>query len=259
MEHSKSELRRIKIMDMIKLNGKISVQEITSALGCSEATARRDLDLMEKEGLLIRTIGGAVYEGGLKANDDEVPFVDKQFAQQPDKQKIAVAAAAMVVEGDVIGLTGGTTTYLIAMELKQRKNITIVTNAVNIAFELADAEGIQVVLTGGVMRSQSYELIGPLAESVIQKINLSKMFLGVDGVAPERGFTMHSELEVRIAQQLSERSGEVYAVFDHSKLEKTGLFTIMPLKEVTGIITNGQPASWLEPICQAENIQLQLV
>ncbi|MGV7116861.1 DeoR/GlpR family DNA-binding transcription regulator [Paenibacillus sp. KACC 21273] len=259
MEYSKSELRRTKIMDMIKKNGKISVQEITGVIGCSEATARRDLDLMEKEGQLIRTIGGAVYEGGSKINQDEVPFVDKQLAQQPDKQKIAEAAAALVVDGDVIGLTGGTTTFLIAMALKHHKNITVVTNAVNIAFELADAEGIQVVLTGGVMRSQSYELIGPLAESVIQKINLSKMFLGVDGVASERGFTMHSELEVRIAQQLSERSSEVYAVFDQSKLEKTALFTIMPLKEVTGIITNVHADSWLQQLCEKEHVQLQLV
>ena len=258
MEISKSGLRRSKILELIKINGKISIQEIIEATGCSEATARRDLDSLEKSGEIIRTIGGAIFDPGDRSPASEVSFADKRFSQLHDKEQIARMAASLVEEGDVIGLTGGTTTFLIAKELKRRRNITIVTNAVNIAAELADAEGIQVVVTGGVMRAKSYELIGPLAESVIGKLNITKMFLGVDGVSKEHGFTMHSELESRIAQLLIERSSHVYAVFDESKLHKSALFTIIQLSEVTGIVTNRLPEGWLEPGFMEHPIEIHM-
>lgn len=255
MEHSnsKTKLRRDQILELLKRNGKLSIQEIMEATGCSEATARRDLDALEKTGAVIRTIGGAVYDG-THGQTGEMSFADKRFSFLREKERIAETAAALVKEGDVVCLTGGTTTYCIARALKRLRGITVVTNAVNIAAELADAEGIQVVVTGGVMRSKSYELIGPLAESVIGKINISKMFLGIDGVSPEHGFTMHSELEARIAQQFIARSREVYAVFDHTKLQKSALFTIIPLEKAAGIITDRQPEPEFERICQEKEL-----
>ncbi|OME89701.1 MULTISPECIES: DeoR/GlpR family DNA-binding transcription regulator [Paenibacillus] len=254
MQYSKGELRRAKTLELIKSHGKISLQEIIEVVGCSEATARRDLDMLEKSGGIIRTTGGAIYEGLLMQSAAELPFADKRDFKRQDKERIAEAAASLVEEGDIICLTGGTTTFFIAKALKSRRNITIVTNAVNIAFELADSEDIQVVVIGGVMRAKSYELSGPLAENVIDRINITKMFLGVDGVSLNHGFTMHSELEARIAQLMIERSSEVYAVFDQSKLEKSALFTIIPLKQVTGVITNKQPEGWFEQACREQQI-----
>lgn len=258
MEYSKSELRRSKTLELIKLHGKISVQGIIESIGCSEATARRDLDSLEKSGQIIRTIGGAIYEGTLMQTTSEQPFADKRFFQRQEKERIAALAATLVEEGDVVCLTGGTTTFFIARALKKHRNITIVTNAVNIAYELADAEGIQVVVIGGVMRAKSYELIGPLAESVLEKINITKMFLGIDGVSLEHGFTMHSELEARIAFMLLERSSQVYAVFDNSKLKKTALFTIIPLHKANGVITNIQPESWFEQACKQNQVAIHV-
>lgn len=256
MDYSKSELRRAKLLELIKVHGKISIQEILENIGCSEATARRDLDLLEKSGQIIRTIGGAIYEGALMQSASELPFADKRFFHRQGKERIAEVAAKLVEEGDIVCLTGGTTTFFIARALKKHRNITIVTNAVNIASELADADGIQVVVIGGVMRAKSYELSGPLAESVIDKINVTKMFLGVDGVSLDHGFTMHSELEARIAQLLIERSSHVYAVFDHSKLEKSALFTIIPLHQARGVITNKKPDSWFEQACKEQQITI---
>lgn len=258
MEYSKSELRRSKTLELIKLHGKISIQEIIESIGCSEATARRDLDSLEKSGQIIRTIGGAIYEGTLMQTTSELPFADKRFFQRQEKERIAELASTLVEEGDVVCLTGGTTTFFIARALKKHRNITVVTNAVNIAYELADAEGIQVVVIGGVMRAKSYELIGPMAESVLEKINITKMFLGVDGVSLEHGFTMHSELEARIALLLLERSSQVFAVFDNSKLKKTALFTIIPLHKANGVITNMQPESWFEQACEQNQVAIHV-
>ncbi|SFS69082.1 DeoR/GlpR family DNA-binding transcription regulator [Paenibacillus sp. BC26] len=237
MIQSKGELRRTKLLERIKETGKASIGDLMEATDSSIATVRRDLELLEKSNKIIRTIGGAIYDEGSGRNA-ELAFAEKRDVSREGKERIAAAAASLVEEGDIICLTGGTTTFLIARALKNHQNITVVTNAVNIANELFDAEGVQVVVSGGVMRHKSYELIGPLAESVIEKLNITKMFLGVDGVSQEHGFTTHNELEARIAQLFIARSSKVYAVYDQAKLQKTALFTIIPYDKVTGVITD---------------------
>jgi DeoR/GlpR family transcriptional regulator of sugar metabolism len=255
MELSKVEHRRNDIVDLIKHQGRISLQEIIERFQCSEATARRDLDILEKSGQIIRTIGGAIYEGG--NGNKELPFSDKKLVYWNEKEQIAELAVSLIKEGDIIGLTGGTTTYLIAKALKQhKKKVTVVTNAVNIGYELSDAEDFQVVMTGGIMRHKSYELCGPLAEKMIGEINISKMFLGADGVSEDHGFTMYSQLENRIAQLLMNRSKKTYFVFDHSKLGKSTLFTIAPFSQVNGVITDREPDPSFMQACQAEGLEV---
>lgn len=235
-ELSKGEERRHKIMNVLKTQGKITIQEIMDKCHCSEATARRDLDYLVKTEAVIRTIGGAQFEG--IAGIREASFYEKRQLLWVEKESIASKAASLIEEGDVIGLTGGTTTYLIAKEIKGRKNITVVTNAVNIAMELADSDGVQVVLTGGVMRKNSFELCGPLAESVVEGLNIGKMFMGADGFALEQGVTTYSELEAQIGRMLIRRSSRTYAVIDHSKIGKASLFSIAPLSALYGCITD---------------------
>ncbi|WP_249866482.1 DeoR/GlpR family DNA-binding transcription regulator [Paenibacillus konkukensis] len=235
-ELSKGEERRSKIMNMLKTQGRITIQDIMDKFGCSEATARRDLDHLVKTEAVIRTIGGAQFEGipGIK----EASFHEKRQLLWVEKETIAAKAASLIEEGDVVGLTGGTTTYLIAKQIKGRKNITVVTNAVNIAMELADSDGVQVVLTGGVMRKNSFELCGPLAEKVVEGLNIGKMFMGADGFALEQGVTTYSELEAQIARLLIQRSSRTFAVIDHSKIGKASLFGIAPLSSLHGCITD---------------------
>lgn len=254
---TKSELRRELLLELIKRNGKMSLKEMIEATGSSEATVRRDLDILEKSELIIRTIGGAVYEGTVTQVSPEKSFADKSLEFRREKERIAEAAASFVKEGEVVCLTGGTTAYFIARALKRMQGITVVTNAVNIAMELADAEGVQVVVIGGVMRQKSYELIGPLAESVIGNLNISLMFLGVNGVTPQHGFTTHSELEARVAQLLMDRSSRIYAVFDHSKFMKSALFTIAPLSRADGIVTDRKPDPRLMRACEEAGLDVR--
>ncbi|TDF92599.1 DeoR/GlpR family DNA-binding transcription regulator [Paenibacillus piri] len=233
---SKGERRRQLIVNTLKRQGKLSIQEIVELFDCSEATARRDLDLLEKKGALIRNLGGALLDPSMMGGEQS--FIEKKELLLYEKEAVAMKAASLVEEGDSIGLTGGTTTYLIARALKEFEGITVVTNAVNIAMELADCDGVQVLLTGGVMRRKSYELCGPLAEKVLESININKMFMGIDGIAAERGVTTYSELEAEIARLMMRRSLQTYAVFDYTKLGKTSLFPIAPLSSLHGCITN---------------------
>jgi len=232
---SKGERRRAEIMLLLKQQGRITIQELVERLGISEATARRDLEMMEKTEPLIRTIGGAMYDGLNSVRD--LPFEEKKGLSYLEKERIAQQAAALIDEGDVIGLSGGTTNYLLAKLLKPRKGITVVTNAVNIAMELAGSD-IQVVVTGGIMRHNSFELCGPLGEAMVAHLHIGKMFIGVDGISVEGGITTYSEQEAQIAKALMMRAQATYAIFDHTKVGKKSLFSIAALTDVHAYITD---------------------
>ncbi|MFD1957619.1 DeoR/GlpR family DNA-binding transcription regulator [Paenibacillus thailandensis] len=232
---SKGQRRREGILQLLKQQGRITIQEIVEKFGCSEATARRDLEQMEAAYPLIRTIGGAMYDG-LNAVR-ELPFSEKEGLSYLEKERIAAVAATLIEEGDIVGLSGGTTNYLIAKMLKTRSGITVVTNAVNIAMELAGS-GVQVVVTGGIMRHNSFELCGPLGEGMVAHLNIGKMFIGVDGVSEANGITTYSEQEAQIAKALIQRSQYTYAVFDETKVGKSSLFSIADLSEIQAFITD---------------------
>jgi DeoR family transcriptional regulator, aga operon transcriptional repressor len=253
---SKGEIRRENIMKLLKHQGKVTIQEITDKFGCSEPTARRDLDLLDKQGGIIRSLGGALLDASPLSF--EASFTDKQQLLLLEKEAIAQSAASMVKEGDIVGLTGGTTTFLIARMLKMHQGITVVTNAVNIAMELSDCEGVQIVLTGGVMRRKNYELCGPLAEKVLEGLHIGKMFMGIDGFTIEAGMTTFSEQESVIGEMMLKRSVQTFAVFDHTKVGKTSLFSIAPLTALRGCITDQKLPDGMANYLQAHGIELHV-
>ncbi|MDQ1909619.1 DeoR/GlpR family DNA-binding transcription regulator [Paenibacillus sp. GD4] len=232
---SKGDQRRQQIMTYLKLHGRITIQDMIQQFGCSEATARRDLDLLEKKSGLVRTIGGALLESFPVVK--ETSFRERSGRLWAEKEAIAAKAMELIEEGDIIALSGGTTNYLIARNLKERKALTVVTNAVNIAMELAESEHIQVVVTGGVMRNKSFELCGPLTEKLIEHLNIGKLFLGVDGLS-EQGISTFSELEAATARTLIRKSRQTIIVFDHTKVGKPSLFHICPLSDLDGCVTD---------------------
>ncbi|QAY68276.1 DeoR/GlpR family DNA-binding transcription regulator [Paenibacillus protaetiae] len=252
---SKGQRRRDGIVQLLKQQGRITIQEIVERFGCSEATARRDLEQLETAYPVIRTIGGAMYDGLNAARD--IPFAEKEGLSFLEKERIAELAASLVEEGDVIGLSGGTTNYLIAKMLKPRTGITVVTNAVNIAMELAGS-GIQVVVTGGIMRHNSFELCGPLGEGMVAHLNIGKMFIGVDGVSQAHGITTYSEQEAQIAKALIQRSQFTYAVFDQTKVDKSSLFSIAALAELQAFITDKPLPEALEAEAGSLGIQVHI-
>jgi len=231
----KASLRREGIMQMLREKGTITVNEIVSLYRCSEATARRDLEMMESEKKLIRTYGGAILE----ETKHEIPFFNKLEQEVAAKQEIAAKAADLIQDGDVIGLSGGSTTYFIAKKIRDSKKVTVVTNAINIAYELAGVEGIQLIVTGGVLRSQSFELSGPMADSTLSKIIIQKMFVGADGISLHRGMTTFNELEANTNRLMLEHAQQRYVVVDHTKFNNTSLFVIFGLKDVNAILTDG--------------------
>ncbi|EFM09231.1 transcriptional regulator, DeoR family [Paenibacillus curdlanolyticus YK9] len=252
---SKGQRRRDGILNELKRTGRITIAEIVERFGCSEVTARRDLELLERLEPIIRTIGGAMYDGMNAARD--VSFAEKEGLSYLEKERIAAKAAELINEGDVIGLSGGTTNYLIARSIKNRRGITVVTNAVNIAMELAGSE-VQVVVTGGIMRHNSFELCGPLGEAMVAHLNIGKMFIGVDGVSETGGITTYSEQEAQIAKALIARSQQTIAVFDHTKVGRTSLFSISPLSYIHSFITDAPLTPAVASEAERLGIEVQL-
>jgi DeoR family transcriptional regulator of aga operon len=236
------------ILEDLSDGGSVSVADLCRRLGVSAATIRRDLGLLEENRLLKRTHGGAVTQGLLY----ELPLRYKGARHLEEKRRIARAAADLVAEGAAIGLTGGTTTTEVARALVARQQLTIVTNALNIASELAVRPNLRLVVTGGMARSASYELVGPLAEASLGELNLDLAILGADGVSVDTGLTTHHEVEAHTNLALIERARRVVVVADGSKVGRAAFARICGIDRVHDLITDdGGDAGELARIAEA--------
>ena len=222
------------ILEALANDGSVGVTDLATQLDVSAATVRRDLEFLEHQRMLTRTHGGAVAEGVLY----ELPLRYKSARHQEEKKRIAAEAATRVADGVAIGLTGGTTTTEVARAVIDRQRLTVVTNALNIASELAIRPNLKLVVTGGYARAESYELVGPLAEQALAGLNLDVVFLGVDGISPTAGITTHHEVEAHTNLALIERARHVVVVTDSSKIGLVAFAQICPIDRVHEVITD---------------------
>jgi DeoR family transcriptional regulator of aga operon len=222
------------ILEHLSARGTVSVADLSTELAVSPATIRRDLELLDDQRLLTRTHGGAMAQGVLY----ELPLRYKTARHQEEKRRIAVEAAARVADGQAVGLTGGTTTTEVARMLVDRQRLTVVTNALNIASELAIRPNLNLVVTGGWARSESYELVGPLAERTLAGLNLDTVFVGVDGVSFAAGPMTHHDVEAHTNQALMQRARRSIVVADSSKVGRTAFARICEIEDVHELITD---------------------
>lgn len=234
--------RLTRLLELVVERENIHLDDIIAELGVSPATARRDLDHLAQQQLITRTRGGATTS----PTSSDLPLRYKTARQAGEKQRIARAAAELVGPSEVIGLNGGTTTTEVARELvlrsdlqggDVRKQVVVVTNAVNIANELAVRRHVRVVLTGGVVRAMSFELTGPLATRILQDITIDTLFLGVNALSTAGAFT-HHDGEAAINAALAEHAGRVVVVADHTKIGATAFAKICDLSTLDGLITD---------------------
>ncbi|WP_369374649.1 DeoR/GlpR family DNA-binding transcription regulator [Streptomyces sp. cg36] len=229
------------LLELLVEQGRLDVEEAATALGVSAATIRRDFDQLAEQQMLVRTRGGAVVHGV----SYELPLRYKTARQASEKQRIAKAVADLIAPGEAVGLTGGTTTTEVARALAVRPELasgspalTIVTNALNIANELAVRPQFKIVVTGGVARPQSYELTGPLAGGVLNQITMDVAVLGVGAFDVAHGATAHDEDEAGINRLLCERAERVVVAADSTKLGRRTFARICPTGQVGTLVTD---------------------
>ncbi|MFI7618537.1 DeoR/GlpR family DNA-binding transcription regulator [Nonomuraea terrae] len=228
------------ILELLAREGRLSVEEAARALDVSTATIRRDFDQLAQQQMLMRTRGGAVAQ----SVSYDLPLRYKTARHADEKHRIAAAAADLVTPGAVVGLNGGTTTSELARALATLSTLesgfTIVTNALNIAAELTVRQHVKIVVTGGVARQQSYELIGPLANGVLEQVTLDVAFLGVDALDVELGAFAHHEGEASVNHLLIGRAAHVVVVADSSKVGRRAFSRICPIGEIDTLVTDAR-------------------
>ncbi len=254
--HMLVDERQQHILSMIQTHGRVLVGELSRTLNISQITIRKDLDHLHSQGLIQRSHGGALRLQSGALVDPTLQVKQKQHS--PEKQRIAAAAAKMVQEGQCVMLDSGTTTTAVAQALKQFNRLTVITNAVNIATDLTGTD-FDVILIGGTLRKNSFSLVGPLAEDVLEEMHADILFLGVDGLDLEIGLTTPNFLESRVNRAMVAASGRVVAVCDSSKFNRRSLSRIVPLSAIHCVITDKDLPETIAAELRTQNIEVILV
>jgi len=227
--------RMLSILDMLTASGSLSLAALSDSLQVSPATIRRDLAELEEQLLLRRTHGGArIIETEIEL---PVRLKDTQFREA--KRLIARKAAQLIPTGrHVVALSGGTTTAEVARVLSTRHDFTVVTNSLTIATQVASRQTLQLIMTGGVVRPHSFELVGVLAERSFSAINIGTALLGTDGMSAAGGATTYDETEARTNLAMVSQAERVIVVADGSKIGKATLAQVASTDAINDLVTD---------------------
>lgn len=213
-----------------------SVAELSSLFDVSKVTIRNDLDELERRGLVVRTHGGA-----LAIDQDhkkfELSFDIREELQREEKRLIGQMAASLVQDGDAIALDASTTALQVAKRIKDRRELTVVTNGIRIVLEFVDSPHITVVMPGGILRRDAVSLVGELGEEVLAKFNVQKGFFGARGVTLEEGLTDVDSYEVQLKRVMVRTAKEVIAIVDHTKWGQVAFASFAFVDEIDKVIT----------------------
>ncbi|NPV55567.1 MAG: DeoR/GlpR transcriptional regulator [Anaerolineae bacterium] len=235
------------ILDVLARNHSVEVVELAIDFKVSEMTIRRDLLKLEQAGLLRRTFGGAVSVSSPLAL--QMSVIEKESVHQQDKIAIGLAAAQLIRDGETVGIGAGTTCAQVGKHLCEDRSITVVTNALNIASDLAHRRCVQLMVTGGTVVERSLALVGPFAEAIFDQVHINKLFLGATGVTYDQGVTTQDLMEASLYKAMISAAQEVIIVADSSKL---GLVTFAPMvriEYVTKLVVDAQASEeYLEKI-----------
>ncbi|MBV8053254.1 MAG: DeoR/GlpR transcriptional regulator [Acidobacteriaceae bacterium] len=230
-----NEERRRAILDCVNRDGRVLVADLAHRFHTSQVTIRKYLELLHSQRQLHRTHGGALpsRDGTL----DDPTIRQKEQLHRREKNLIATAAARMVQKGQVVILDSGTTTTAIARALREFQNLTVITNAVNIAAELVGT-AIELILTGGTLRKNSFSLVGPMAEDTLRHLNADLLFLAVDGFDVRYGLTTPNLLEAKVNRVMIDVAQRTVVVCDSSKFGRRSLSLIASISEMHEVITD---------------------
>lgn len=233
-----AEERYRQILDILEKEKTVKVSMLIKLFNVSIETVRRDLEYLEKEGHLRRVHGGAVLDRVITKNND---FQIRKTENLEEKSEIAKIAVSFISEGQSIAMNGGTTTLEVAKELKKHfKRLTILTDSLSIADELADMEKYTIIICGGVLKGDEYILSGEIAENNISRFNIDTALIGVSGVSLQEGITDYNVSELQIQKKMIEVSQQVIMLADSNKFDVITLLKICNLDKVNVIITDSK-------------------
>lgn len=237
----RSDKRVDAILRELRHRGNVSLDELVRGLHTSPASVRRDLAKLEMKGLVRRTPGGATLVEPLLYEPFRYDslFQNREQHRVADKRRIGVAGAELVLENDTVGFTAGTTTTHVARSLRNRHNIRVITNAVNIAMELSNCDGLRTFVTGGFVQwAGSFSLVGHAAINFLSDIYIDKVFVSVCGIDLLRGITVIESEEALTFRAMIRQAKKTIVVTDSSKLGAVAPALVCPISEIHMLITD---------------------
>ncbi|MFI5008303.1 MAG: DeoR/GlpR family DNA-binding transcription regulator [Solirubrobacterales bacterium] len=252
------EERRRRILEILESQERVTVEELVTRFEVSAVTIRGDLDTLAGAGAVIRSHGGALRR--IEAPDD-VPITVKETLHHAEKVRIGHAASQMIRDGETIMLDSGTTTMEIARQIKflKVKALNVITNALNVAMELASLPHVRLIMIGGILRQMSYSLTGPHAEQALRGLHADRLFLGVDGLDPEIGLMTPDVLEAQLNAVMIQVSRETVVVADSTKFQRRSLSVIARIEVVHKVITDSGVTPEMVSALRARNVEVLVV
>ena len=250
-----AEERQRAILGRVARDGKVSVEQLVEELGVTAPTIRTDLAALETRRLLRRTHGGAIAP---ETTLYEPPYAERERARQGEKARIGTAAAARVQDHETVLLDAGTTTYEIAVRLKERVGLTVVTNSLEAAWELMDAPPghLDVVVVGGAVHARRRATLGPLAADFLGSIQVDRAFIGINGAHETAGWTVVDFDAAQVKRAMMAQAREIVVVADASKLGAAAFARVAPLSAAHVLVTDTAPDSPLADALSAAGVEV---
>jgi len=223
--------RQAHILNSLRTDGEVTVEELAEQFGVSLSTIRRDLNALSAEGLLRRVRGGGSIE------PDRIPFTDVERQHHPEKSRVAEQAAGLVAEGDVVVIDIGTTTALLARQLRGRR-ITVITSSLAVIDELRDDDAVELIVLGGAVRKNYNSMIGTLTEQALAQIRATTCFLGTSGIRADGTISDTTGMEVPVKRAMIKSSQRTVVLADSSKFPGVGVLSVCGPELISVIVTN---------------------
>lgn len=227
--------RRKEILNLIESKQSIKVQDLSKVFNVTEETIRRDLDKLEKEGYIKRTYGGAVLNERI---DSDPPFNIREIRNIEEKISIAQMVIKHIEDGDTLMLDSSSTALQVAKLLKEKENITVITNSVPIILELSGCPNTTVISSGGTLRKPSLSFVGYCAEEILEKYNVDKTIISCKGMRMDKGIMESNEMEGKIKQSMANAADKVFLLVDGTKIDTTSFFTMLNFEDIDTIFTD---------------------
>lgn len=230
--------RKNAILETLQKEQRVLVSELSQAYGVTEETIRRDLDKLEKEGFVKKTYGGAVLN---ENTNIEMPLRIREKTNRKEKQTIAKLVAAMIEEGDSIILDSSSTSLMVAQELKDRKKLTVITNSLEVLIEFSKSKGVQVISTGGLLKSSTLSLIGKNAEKTLENFYVDKAIISCKGLDIKKGATDSSQDDAEIKKSMVSCSKQLILIADNTKFGVISFAKVLDFRQGDILVTDSLP------------------
>jgi len=244
--------RQRQILSLLSKQGRLSVAEIVEQFSVSEATARRDLESLASEGKVQRVHGGAI---AVEQAPPELPILEREGEQTDEKIRIGRVTAELIADNDSVFLGSGTTVLEVAKNLRDRKNLTVITNSLPVLNALAGLKEIAVISLGGQLRDSELSFIGHITEQALAEIRVDKVVMGTRGISLEHGLTNDYLQETLTDRAILKIGREVIIVADHTKVNRVSTALLAPLDAVHTFVTNEQADKKFIQSLEKQNIK----